>query len=388
MSIRTKLVLAIIAITAAVALAMGAVVTKTAERNIRIAAEQAVTDAGRGFAGVRLADMQKLDAALAALAVHPGIVEAFAARDRARLLSLTAPIFEELKGHHDITHWYFLDGATRTCFLRVHRPELFGDVVDRATLLESMETNTIGAGLELGQTAFALRVVRPFRDAAGTLLGYMELGEEIDHFAERIKEQTGDDYGIVFEKRFLDPKAWASMRHGERNDWDDRPTTVVVQSTVADRGLLEFPGALEAIPEQGQLLGDVRVGPRTFARGVLPVLDASDKRVGVLFVLHDISALRESMGRARIWMMWMLLAVAAITSILLVLVANRLVFGRLKRMVATMEDLSARLAGGDYDVAPPPVTARDEIGQFESFLGGFLRVVAGLLKELTRSKSA
>ncbi len=66
-------------------------------------------------------------------------------------------------------------------------------MVDRATLTKAIETKGLGAGKELGKTAFALRVVRPWFGQDGKLLGYLELGEEIDHFLGRMKAQTGDD---------------------------------------------------------------------------------------------------------------------------------------------------------------------------------------------------
>ncbi len=53
-----------------------------------------------------------------------------------------------------------------------------------------------------------------------------------------------------------------------------------------------------------------------------------------------------------------------------------------------MEDVSARLAGGEYDVEAPPAEANDELGEFERFFGGFVSVVAGLLRDLTRSRKA
>jgi methyl-accepting chemotaxis protein len=116
------------------------------------------------------------------------------------------------------------------------------------------------------------------------------------------------------------------------------------------------------------------------------VEDAAGRRVGGLFVVHDISALRANMLAARRGIYALLAVVAAILAALLVVLVNRLVVRRLDRMIATMDDLSVRLADGEYDVAAPRASSRDEIGRFEEFFGRFLQVVTGLLKELARRR--
>jgi HAMP domain-containing protein len=385
MSIRAKLMLAIVASMVGLALVTGALIRAAGERTARSAAEHAVSAAAQALASSERGDIEKLDATLRALSAHPGLAQAFAARDRETLLALAAPVFAALKAEHDITHLYFLEPEpSRTCFLRVHKPEWFGDVVDRATLTKAIETKGLGAGKELGKTAFALRIVRPWFGQDGKLLGYLELGEEIDHFLDRMKAQTGDDYGLLVEKAFLDEAAWRATRQGKRNNWGDRPRTVVVDTTAPDETMIDFDRDLASIPEQGLLLGeDLREG-KVFARGIVPVKDAAGRRVGGLFVLHDVTALHRNMLAARRGVYVVLAAVAAALGILLHVLVDRLVFRRLDAMIGTMEDLSARLAGGDYDVVAPRASGTDEIGRFEEFFGRFLQVVAGLLKELTR----
>ncbi len=389
MSIRTKLIVAVFASTVALALATGAFVRSAGERNVRVAAEQAISTAGEAFAAMERADVEKLDATLRALSAHPGLVAAFAARDRARLLSVAAPIFAALRAEHDITHFYFLEPEpSRRCFLRVHRPDQYGDVVNRATLTRAAATRSLGAGKELGQTAFALRVVRPWTGPDGKLLGYVELGEEIDHFLQRMRVQTGDDYGLLVEKAFLDEAAWAATRAGKRNNWDDRPRTVVVDTSTDDESIIDFDGDLASVPDGGLLLEEHEHDGRTFLRGIVPLKDAAGRRAAGLFVRHDISALRATMLDARRGIYLVLFAVAAVLATLLVGFVNRLVFRRLDRMARTMDEVSARLAAGDDEVAVPSATPMDELGRFEEHLGRCLQGVAGLLKDLRRKSTS
>jgi hypothetical protein len=380
LSIRARLVVAIAASMLGVAVAAGAVVRAAGERNVERAAEQAVASAGQVLAAAERADVEKLDATLHALSAHPGLRDAFVARDRARLLALATPLFEQLRAEHDITHLYFLE-PSGTCFLRAHRPELFGDAVARATFARAVETGHVAAGKELGRTAFALRVVRPWRGPDGTVVGYLELAEEIDHFLERMKAQTGDDYGLVVGKAFLDEEAWARMRSGRRNGWGDRPTTVVVDTTTRDEAAIGFEGDPSSLPDRGAVLGEELHGGATFVRGIVPVADAGGRRVGGLVVLHDITALRESMLGARRGIYAVILAVAAALGGFLLVLVNRLVFRRLERLSATMEELSARLEEGDHRLVAPRASADDELGRFEELFGRFLRSVARLLGE-------
>ena len=247
-----------------------------------------------------------------------------------------------------------------------------------------MARQATASGLELGRTAFALRVVRPWtRD--GKLLGYLELGEEIDHFLQRMARQTGDQFAMLILKRHLDEAGWAATRGAERNTWSDRPDVVVVESTTDDQRLLGWPGKVEDLPDGGQVLGLERREARAFVRGVLPLKDAIGAKVGALLVLHDVTALDRGLEDHHRGVFAVVVAIALAASVLLVLLLERLVFRRLERMMARMEDLGARVAGGDYDVARDlPATSRDEIGRLEEFFGRFLRVVGGALSELQR----
>jgi HAMP domain-containing protein len=385
MSIRLKVVLAVAACAVAAAAAVVPLVRYAYRSDMRLAAAQAVRGAGESYAALERQDVGKLAATLEALAVNPALAEAFAKRDRARLLALAGPLFERLRADHGITHFYFIEPEPgRTCFLRVHRPDLYGDVVDRQTLAEAIRTRSASSGKELGKTAFALRVVRPWI-VDGKLLGYLELGEEIDHFIRRMKAQASDDFGMVVEKRHLDAAEWAATRAraGLRNNWGDKADVVVVEATTSDETIFDFDGSVDAIPDGGAVLETEEVRGRTLVRGVLPVADAAGHVVGALFVLHDVTSLRRSMQGVRLNVLALVVGLAFALSAVLLLMLNRLVFRRLDRMIDHMEDLSARLAGGDYEAGKEiTASAADEIGEFETFFGRFLAAVGSTLSDL------
>jgi hypothetical protein len=380
-SIKVKILLAAVACLVVIAAANAVAARRGFERDIRVAGERAVSAAAQSFVGIEKRELDKLATTLDALAAEPAFATLLAFRDRDRLLQVAAPIFRELR-RHGVTHWSFIEPApSRTCFLRVHRPELVGDTVDRHILTAAILTGETAAGRELGQTAFALRVVRPFAPA-GQLLGYIELGEDIEGFLERMKQETGDDYQLVVHKQFLDPWAWALSRGARRNNWGDDPDVVTVKATGGEEPLGTSAEARD-LPDAGRYLGRVERGSRELVRGVVPLVDAGGHRVGGLFVAHDVSGLRARAIADQLEQALLQAAVALVVLALLFLLVERLVFRRLARMTTAIQRISVRLAGGDYDVSGTLQTSgTDEIARFESFLSRFLSTIASTLREL------
>jgi hypothetical protein len=278
----SRRVLGILFTAAAAILALGAAPARSEPPS------EAVSAAAAAFARLERESVARLANALDALVADPALVEAYRTRDRERLLALARPRFEALRGAHPITHWYFLDAEpARTVFLRVHAPPLHGDVVERDTLSQAIASKRFGHGKELGKTAFALRVVKPIR-VGDEVVGYMELAEEIDHFLERMKRDTGDDFGLLVAKDRLDRALLARVRRDDR--WDERKDVVLVVSTMWDERRIELGVPLAQLPARGAAVPGWSDGRRTFVGGAFPVRDASDRLAGALFVRHEVPA--------------------------------------------------------------------------------------------------
>jgi hypothetical protein len=249
-------------------------------------AEVAVRRAAAAYAELEGKEVEKLAKQIDLAAAEPAIVAAFAARDRAKLAELTKPRFDRLKAELGITHWYFYEPEpARTVFFRAHEPERFGQVNTRATLTRAIETKEIGHGKELGKVAFALRVVKPLR-SDGKIIGYVEMGEEIEHFLTHIKEQTGDDYGVLVDKAKIDRAALATARCEDR--WDERPDVVLIDSTMWNDRNIGLGMPLAKLPAGGTLVGEWKDGSQTFVGGAFPMRDAGNQVVGAVFVRHRI----------------------------------------------------------------------------------------------------
>jgi hypothetical protein len=384
LSIRSKLVLAVVGIMCVSGVASTALVRMLYARSARGAAEEALRSAASAYQELERQDQARMTALLDVLVLHPGLQEAFLARDRDRLQAVALPIQLALKKEHGIGHWNFIDPESRRMFLRVHLPAKHDDLIERPALLKAMERRETSAGKELGKSAFALRVGKPMY-ADGRLVGYLELGEEIDHFLGRMKEQTGNDFAMFMNKKLIDSSEWARTRGKERNGWDDYADVLLVNSTTSDP--MVDPETMASVPAAGRTLAEESRGGSVFARGVFPVRDASGAVVGGLVVRHDISALHAAKQEGLLQAVGFFVVLALAASALAWLLVDRLIFRRLQHMMGTMEDASLRLAGGDFDVAHVVrSTSLDEIGRFEAFFGEFLGLVGNTLRALVERK--
>lgn len=237
------------------------------------------------YAALERRDTEMLSRELDRLLGETDILELFRARRRGELLAAADREFAELKARH-VTHWYFLEPEpSRVCFLRVHAPELHGDVVNRETFSQAVATKKLGAGKEVGKTAFALRVVKPAR-LRGELIGYMELGEDIDHFLGQLKRETGDDFGVLIDKRHVDRMELNRISKEDR--WDDFREVVLVDSTMWEDRTVPLRIPLAELPDSGWMAGSWVDGGRRFAGAMFPLRDARRQVVGALFVRHAV----------------------------------------------------------------------------------------------------
>jgi len=381
LSIRSRLVLSIVAILTVSGLASVGLVRALYGRTAKAAADEALRGAAAAYGDLEKGDVERMTAILDSITGNVEIREAFAARDLERLLAATLPIHKALKADHGIGHWNFVDAESHKMVFRVHLPAKRDDVVERASLLKAMARRERSAGKELGKSAFALRVGKPFYAADGRLIGYVELGEEMNHFLGRMKEQTGNDFAMFVSKKLIDESEWARTRGTARNGWNDWPDVVVVDSTTPEA--LVDQAALAADRAAGAVLGEVEQGGAAYARGTFPVRDSSGAVVGGLVVRHDITKLRDDMRAGVLTALAFFLVLTVLASVLVYLLVDRLIFRRLQAMMAATQNASLRLAGGDYAVgATIPVQRPDEIGRFEQFFGEFLAFVGTTLSGL------
>jgi PAS domain S-box-containing protein len=343
-----------------------------------------------------LDDQLEDDAAVLAALSHvverdPSLQNAFLSGDRDALLKTALPIFQELRSEHRVTHFYFTD-PRRVCFLRVHDPTRHGDVVTRFTTAEAATTGKPCHGLELGSLGtFSLRVVHPWK-VGNRLLGYLELGEEIDRVLPRVENLVGVQLLVTIDKDYLDRAKWETgMRMlGRTASWNQFDRVVLVDSTMPCTS-----PSIDAILNSPRSNRDGRsynaaLDQTLYRVSVLPLADASGIDVGSLTVLVDVtkdtSALRKDLA-----------TIVAVTLAFFALISWLFwaYLGRQERsLAAATEEL--RLARGDAEHAadklrrlsqaveqsPAGILIADVQGSIEFSNSGFLRLTGFSADEL------
>jgi len=375
-SIRTKVLAALLACLVVGVAGILMLMRYSFERNAQVLATESVNGAERLFSILEAREISKMTAVSDVLLTNPQIRDAFAAKDRERLSELTASLYPQLKTE-GITNWMFhTPEPNMVVFLRLHNPSKFGDALNRFLDKEVSRTHALVSGNELAKAGFAVRMIRPFHDSKGEVTGYIEYGEELGQFIHAMKSQTGDDYGLLLSKKYVDREFWADSAAAwkRRDNWNDNPSFVVADKTSDSESIISFDGELAGVPASGMVLERYQKGDAIFVRGLFPIQDAAGTTVGAMFVVRDISSFYLAMRRTQTILIVTLVAVLAIGILLVLSLLTGLVFRRLERIIV----VATRVVGGDYETEIR-VSSDDEVGQFERLFEQFRRVFVDVL---------
>ncbi|MEO5340577.1 MAG: EAL domain-containing protein [Magnetococcus sp. MYC-9] len=206
----------------------------------------------------------------------------FLAKDRAGLLQAGQPILDALR-ENGTTHFYF-HRPDRTNFLRVHKPDLHDDPIDRVTLRQAEQSGGFAFGAEMGAVGtLTLRAVLPWREG-NRLIGYLELGKEIEHFVVGLQSAFGQALYTFLHRHALDAQ---NVRRIDRPlgiivDWESFAELVFIgpRGTRYPEGLRDYIAGKRwhnETPEATLSLGSDTGGAHFFA---LPIHDIQGKTVG------------------------------------------------------------------------------------------------------------
>ncbi|WP_200327808.1 sensor domain-containing diguanylate cyclase [Thiocystis violacea] len=247
-----------------------------------------------------LYDAHALQAVMDVLEDNVPLRAALAAGDRDRLLALGAPPFERLKRDFSITHLYFTR-PDRVNLLRVHAPDRAGDRIDRITTLAAERDQASAFGVEIGPLGtFTLRLVAPWHDrTSGKLIGYVELGMEIDRVLQALRDVFGVYVIVLIHKDVLDRARWEEgMRTlGRVPDWERFPSVVVGRQTPD-----EIPDAIGAylsghsLEELNAIISG-NLGGQAYRLAFLPLRDVGNRHVAHLVLFMDVT--KETRAAAR-----------------------------------------------------------------------------------------
>ncbi len=282
-------------------------------------------------------DTNLMIATIRAMMTNPSIARAFRDLDRPALSRQLSPLFSSLRDKHHITHLYFT-GPDLINLYRFHSPDEFGDEIDRLTTIKAKDRQEAVHGLELGPLGtLTLRLVMPWR-SEGRVIGYLEIGEEIEHLISEIRASLSVDMLVLVDKHMVLPQQWqrgqALMKR--EGNWERFASHVTLAQTT-DR----LPAALDDSTLQSVLAGhsaEIDDRGRSLHLAAVPLRDVSQRHIGDLVVIRDISSLKSTFN-------WSIVAVTAISllSAIGVLGVFYLALDRVERDYRRQHDLEHQL---------------------------------------------
>jgi len=201
------------------------------QQQVDITADQTVASIHNIFWYHVKIDSNKLEAVTQTLLQNKDIEAAFTENNLSQLLSLSTPLFQELSKDHGITHFYYHTLKSEN-LLRVHKPEHYGDIIDRFTMLEAESLGSASSGIELGVLGtFTLRHVSPWYNSNHQLIGYIELGMDLNRIFRSIELLYNTHLYILINKKYLNKSRWIEGMQmlGYASSWDTLDEYVIGQ---------------------------------------------------------------------------------------------------------------------------------------------------------------
>jgi hypothetical protein len=230
-----------------------------------------------------------LHAVVDQVALREDVQKSLRAGDREALLGLMQPVIKHLAAEHGVTLLYFHDAAGQT-LLRVHQPTLAPEKLNRYLLTAAQRSGGVASGLEMGSHGLlSLRVVYPMV-TDGALIGFVELGEDIDQVVTQLQKLTGVKLLMTVKKEYVSREGWETGLQftGRKNSWDLLPDSVIPHSYIRHFS----PELLEHVARQRSVSDDAfhfYFEETHYAGRVFPLRDTIRSVVGDLLILRDVS---------------------------------------------------------------------------------------------------
>lgn len=253
--------------------------------------------------------------------------KAWLAKDKDALYDRALPIFENILSRYRVTHFYFID-SDRICFLRIHNPPKHGDYIDRFTMDQAVSTQKVVRGIELGKFGtFTLRVVHPWR-IDGRLVGYLELGEEIEHITPKLKEMLDLDIVFFIDKTYLEREDWEEGLRmvGKTGDWNwDQFEDFVIIDKTLDRIPAEIAATLSRDhPRRVNTTFNIDSAGRRYSARLLDLRDVAGRQVGGIVAVKDVTRADALLQRLLVSLIAVSVFVSALLGISFYMYINRI----------------------------------------------------------------
>lgn len=264
--------------------------------------------------------------------------------------------YEHLHKEHGIAQFQF-HTPPATSFLRLHKPEKFGDDLSgfRHTVVQTNQTQEHVIGLEVGRAGPGTRVVYPLF-ADDTHVGSVEFGGSIDHMLKSLSNAFNLDYAVGIKKQiFADAHRFADNENDIKRDG-------VVFYRFSSPNIRELLAQYETGEDMYSLHGKLYTTYR------LPLHDFQGQEVGHVLIMSNLQRIVDNLKATLIDSLLMTL-VPTLATLVLLFFFIRKAFRPLEKAIT----VAGKMADGqlnimiDYDHQSQDETSR-LLGAMQSML--------------------
>jgi putative methionine-R-sulfoxide reductase with GAF domain/HAMP domain-containing protein len=314
-----------------------------------------------------LENQKNVALALASTAAgNPSIQEAFAARDREKLIELTLANFELLKTYNITQYQYHLPNGER--FLSLNDlDDLEAGKSLSVVVLANTEQMPV-AGLESENGLLGVRGVVPIY-YQGNHIGSVELGIGVnDALLSGLKEKYGGEWHILLSEDLLAGTSQPSVETGPI-------PALILYATTQDNSLFNSTPSYVSVLDGQTAITHPSIAGRDYAILTSPLRDFSGKIVGVLDIVYDHTHISDVENNS--------LLITGLVSILALLLGSLslVIFtSRTLRPIQTLTQAAAAIADGNITGFVATEPGNDEIGTLTT---AFQRMTTQLNNSIT-----
>lgn len=285
--------------------------------------------------------------------------QAFADSERDYLTTQLQPAFAVMRENYGAVQFQ-IHTPPATSWLRVHRPDRFGDDLSgfRQTVVETNRSQRAVQGLEFGVEGLGIRGISPIM-LSGRHLGSVEFGMS---FGQPFFEQFKTKYGVDLALYLIDGDTF--KRFGGSRDGDALVTSNTMQQAL-----------------QSSQIERVTTATGQFAVLVNPVKDYSGKVIGVLEVSLDRSTYVTALNQAQMVTLGVS-ALAIIIGLILAYLISQTITVPINSAVNAMHDI----AQGEGDLTCRlPQAGNNEIAALAGAFNQFAAKVQAMVQQIRSS---
>ena len=321
-----------------------------ADEHLLHESEMSINRLGILFNTVIEEESEKLSVAIDLITSKIGLTKNFINGERENYIEHVLATFGDLRNEHNITH-FSVHNLNETCFVRLHEPDYYGDLISRETLYQARDTMNTSIGLELGDTAFSLRVVKPYLNGTQHI-GYVELGVKIDMLITETGILMDEHIIFTIQKDFINQTKWEYLKNltGERNNWDDMNSNVIVDSTMSQpethTGISFTDDDLVLSNDNSIINLKYSYGNISYSSGRVPVYNVSGQVIGSLILIDDITELqiKHALDFERTMLQ------TAMMLIIVIIFVSLFIHNWVSRPISEIIDKTKRFGKGEMDV--------------------------------------